>query len=539
MSTKFAFHATNDPKKLKELYELCGVEWGGGLTSSEFGDVETQQHIDSLTKGRKIQGFYLEDKASGTLVATTIISEIKGFVKPTDRTSSISSIPDPSSIGLKPIKFLLIGFVVTHRDYRRQGLAQLIVENAIKFTEEEIIATKLHDSDTSKNDSFANMVTDQEGKVDGTLANYYLGKEYMWILYSGVGKFYERFGFKGFPLEFFKIPLSSLSEQQEVLIEQLLDETNKNNFRKRVRLLRGTNPDDQEIIKTILQTKELTIVSELNKTIFHSELQSTSKSSSSLTNMNDILAAAHEGRTPSLGSIVEDSNSTASKNQSGRRKSSVHHFAIPRIALKPDYDVIQWDVAIEKFTAHCSNNEQAVKYTDIQGLILHNELQKKSYYIIWNTLMQRALFIMGIGELQSGFEFNPTSAPRSRSSSFSELNELGGYNFQDYDILLSAACYVSKKRNIPGNNPVYVSINDLPNNIPTQVLYDYLLNFFPNSLTGSVSNNNSTSTSKNTENKIQIINDAELGVLPMLRRFGDSSPEFEIDWSHSGMWSFG
>jgi len=122
---------------------------------------------------------------------------------------------------------------------------------------------------------------------------------------------------------------------------------------------------------------------------------------------------------------------------------------------------------------------------------------------------------------------------RSRSSSFNGLNELGGYNFQDWDILLSTACYVGKKREIPGLSQVYVSLNDLPSSIPTQVLYDYLLNYFSNRQLGEGSNGG--------ESKVEVVKDsgAELGVLPMIRRFGSNNPNFDLDWSHSSMWSWG
>ena len=47
-------------------------------------------------------------------------------------------------------------------------------------------------------------IIDGSEEVDKQLANYYLSKEYIWYLYSGVNTYYERFGFKSYPLDFMK-----------------------------------------------------------------------------------------------------------------------------------------------------------------------------------------------------------------------------------------------------------------------------------------------------------------------------------------------
>ncbi|ABN67106.2 predicted protein [Scheffersomyces stipitis CBS 6054] len=534
MSDHFEFHVTNDYDKLLAMYSMCGSEWSGKLTPEEFGEVESKSHLDFLNSGGEIQGFYLEDSSNGNVVATTVVKRMKGFYKAVDKSNAISSIPDPTLIGVKNISLLLIAYVFTHRDYRKRGLAQSVVSQAICHTESQIIKEKINESNDEKG-SFKNMVV-TDGEIDEELANYYLSKEYFWYLYSGAGLFYEKFGFKAFPLDFYKVPSSSLTVSRVELIEQLVDSSPMNQSGKSLKWLRGSNVQDQELIKFILQSKELEIVTELNKSIFHSELQGNQKSSSSLTSMSSLLHMTKADSENVLHSITEVGSKVSEKSGT-RRRSSVHHFSTPKIAVKPDYRILQRNVASETAAASkATNQDTALAFTDIQGAILTNELQQKSYYIIWNSLTIGRLYVLSVGELK----FEPYSSAgilpgRRRRSSFTGLNELGGYNFQDLDILLSIANYVGQKRELADPTGIYVSINDLPTNIPTELLYDYL-----NSYLGSASDASRKEQSSEEERTSLVPGGSQsLGVLPMLKIFGKKTPEFDLDWIASGMWSWG
>ncbi|KAK6460382.1 hypothetical protein DFJ63DRAFT_250073 [Scheffersomyces coipomensis] len=526
MSEKYQFGVTSDPAKLREIYTVCGDAFSATITPEEFADLESGKHVKVLNDGGNLYGFYVEEKGTGKVIASTTVREVDGFFKAADRSSALSSVPDPAAIGVKNVKFLLVGYVSTHKDFRNQGIAKFIVGESIKYLENDIITRKLKESDASKKDSFKNMVTKADGQIDTQLANYYLSKEYFWYLYSGVGKYYERFGFKAFPMESFRLPHSIISEKQESIIKDLI----KNEYStvvgggKKLKLLRGSNLDDQNIINSIYQRKELEILTDLNKMIFHSELQGSSHHpSSSLTNVHDILESAKSGSSSFLSSITEDKTNSVPGQ---RRKSSAQQFSVSKVALKPDYETVKWHVSTENHYAKYSNSTpEKIEFTDIQGAILTNELQQKSYYILWNTLMQRSMFILGMGELHS----DPVTGSR-RSSSFGTLNELGGYNFQDWDILLATACYVGKNRSINFSKEIYLALNDLPSSVPTQLFYDHLLNYFPNSLDNS--------SQDATDDKVEIITDCLTG-LPMIKLFGSESPNFDLDWTHSGVWSWG
>ncbi|KAK6457956.1 uncharacterized protein RJT20DRAFT_27863 [Scheffersomyces xylosifermentans] len=534
MSDKFTFHASNDPEVLKSMFTLCGSEWSGKLTPEEFGVREAQRHLNFQKEGTIIHGYYLEDPSTKTIVASTMVRRVDGFYKGADRSNAISSLPDPSLIGVKNTKFLLISFVFTHKDYRKKGLAQRVVSGAIEATENKIIEEKLEKSTDSK-DSFKNMVY-TDGKVDKQLANYYLSKEYFWFLYSGVDKFYEKFGFKDFPLDFYRIPTSIASNAQEKLLETLLDQTkNTETFGKKLKLLKSSDKKDQDLIHFIFQGKELEILTELNMSIFHSELQGNQKSSSSLTSMSNILQMTQSGSNNALSSITEMSNLPTNEGKGQRRKSSVHHATIPKVALKPVYNNYS---KVSGEVPKLPENE----FSDIQGAILTNELQQKSHYIVWNSLMRGRLFIIGMGELK--FEaLTPgnvlgAAPPRRRTSSFTGINELGGYNFQDWDILISLADYVAKKRKIFDSDAVYISVNDVPSTVPAPVLNDYFLNYLPSTFE-SVGSQDDEKYSE--VDRVKFISDAsgELGVLPMLKLFGRTTPDFDLDWISSSMTTWG
>ncbi|ODV79142.1 uncharacterized protein CANTADRAFT_6316 [Suhomyces tanzawaensis NRRL Y-17324] len=533
----FTFHTTSDPAKIRQVYAVCGTEWGSEIfTPDEFGDAELVRHKYTLDQGSPVQVFYLEDQ-HGKIVASTALTQSKGFYKDADRSHAISSIPDPALFGVKNVHFLVIGYVFTLKEHRGNGLATLLVGKAIEHTENAIISQKIAESDPAKNDSFKNMVT-SDGQVDRQLANYYLGKQYFWVLYSAVGNYYEKFGFKGYPLDFYKVPLSVAGPDQERLIEQLLHLNNaptQETVGKKLRLLHGSNPADQELIQYILQGKELEIMTELNKLITHSELQGDRRSSSSLANLSDMLYSRRGSSATGLSGITEDVGHSAP-----RRQSSMVTSTIPKVSIKPSYAHYRGHHLVSMIAAEkLPHKEASTKWFDVNGAIFTNELQHKSYYILWHTLMGKTFFVLGMGELSFepvGVLGGPAAGGRRRGSSFTGLNELGGHNFQDLDILLSVACHVARQRHTR-HDSVVVSTNDLPSHIPGPVLHDYFLNYLPKNF----ENVHEPGAEADPKSKVEFITDAptKLLVLPMLKKFGSNSPEFDLDWNTNSMLSWG
>lgn len=544
------FRSTQDPAKLKELFTLCGSEWGGPLDASEFGEIQTQSIEEYTKSGIKVEGFYIEDTAKGLVVATTIIKHLKGLYKPADRSSLISSTPDPSLFGIKNITSLLVSFVFTHQDYRKQGLAEKCISQAIATTEKEIVNEHLKKSDDSVNDNFRKMTLDNfTGEVDQQLANYYLGKEYVWFLFSGVQTYYKRFGFKSYPLDFYEIPIQELSEGQETVLKQLIEDLEQQNEQqldakskvmgKRIKLLNWNSEEDRDVIQFILQTKELEILSELNKLSYHSELQGDRKSSTSLTNMTNILSMTKIGSHSTLSAIGE---TTAGKpkgfEDASRRKSSALNQTVPKFAIKPSFADYRSKVV---GALGYAKSEKSKKFTEIQGAIITNDLQRRSYYILWNSL-KGEFFITGMGEIIYESVL-PSANTRRRGSSFTGLNDLGGYNFQDLDILISAALYTAKNRSAKFEN-VYVSTHDLPSDIPDAVMHDFFINYLPFSsyaLDEYKEKRKEAKATSTEEHRVELLSDngKKVGVLPMVKQFGSDKSEFEIDWLDNGMWCWG
>ena len=137
----------------------------------------------------------------------------------------------------------------------------------------------------------------------------------------------------------------------------------------------------------------------------------------------------------------------------------------------------------------------------------------------------------------------PSANPQRRGSSFTGLNDLGGYNFQDLDILVSAALYTAKNRSGKFEN-VYVSTHDLPSDIPDAVMHDFLINYLPFSSYAldehKVKRKEAKATSTE-DHKVELLadNGKKVGVLPMVKQFGSDKSEFDIDWLDNGMWCWG
>ncbi|KAL6451704.1 hypothetical protein SBY92_003010 [Candida maltosa Xu316] len=525
VSSKFKFKTTSDFNIIRKI----GTEWSGPVSPEEFADVLTNNIRQYIENGGKIVAYYVEDTTNSTIVASTFVKHVKGFYKPANRSNAISSLPDPSLFGVNNITALLISFVFTHQEYRKQGLAEFCVSSAIEATEEEIIKQKLESSDDSVVDNFKKMsIVDGSEHLDKDLANYYLGKEYVWYLYSGVNTYYERFGFHAYPLDFYAAPNTLLTEESEKVITTMIQDSESSDpsqvkhSGKKLKLLSADNPADQEIVQFILQNKELDIVTEINKLLTHSELQGDRKSSTSLTNLTNILAMSKPGSHTALSSITESNTVGAGAGLSGgRRKSSVQNQTVPKFSLKPTYLEHQWNAFFEKEILK-NKGETTKKFTNIQGAIVTNELQQRSYYALW-FMLKGQFFIIDMGEMQ----FQGTQPPvngRRRGSSLSGINELGGFNFQDLEILVLTALYVAKQRS-PKFDKVYTSVVDTPSEIPDPIMFDFFTNYLP----ATVKENQSEST------KVEFITDAahQIGLLPMLKKFGNNKPDFELDFLNS------
>lgn len=545
MPSSIKFRVTNAPDKLLEMYSLCGTEWGGKLSPRQFGETLTENHLKDIENGKKPNGFYFEDAETGKVVTCAVVKHMKGFYKDADRSQAISSVPDPATFGVRNVTILLLCYVFCHKDYRGKRLAKDLIEKVIEYTEDKLVEDHIELSNAEKKDSFKNMVV-TDGRIDKNLANYYLGKQYFWVLYSGVLDYYKRFGFKSYPLDFYKVPTSIINDEQEKLVRNLIrneENTDPSLTGKHLRFLHSSKKQDQDIIQFILQDKELEILTDLNKLIFHTELAGSHKSSSSLTNLSSMLQLSKLGSNVALTSINEgDKNQPGSP---GRRKSSIQEASVPKFSFKPDYNSFLNLVSLEQASARGLKDESAIEYTDIQGAILTNDLQQKSYYILWCSFKQQMLCILAIGELKFdmfGGIGDPTGTMggrRSRrGSSFTGINDMGGFNFQDLDLLISTACLVAKNRAIPKDDSVFVSVNDLPTNIPIPVLYDYFMNYLPKNFEMVHSPHDETTPA---ETSVEIVTDADvkLGVLPMLRRFGKNTPDFNLDWTSDGLWSWG
>lgn len=539
MSDQFKLKLAQSDDKIKSVLGLVSEGFTPQLTKEQSGSMMLQSLKEA--KDEKSQVFYLEQKSTGNPACIAQIVHTPGFYKDADKSGGgISSTPNPELFGVKHVTMLRLTSVVTANAFRNLGLANKLIVEAMKYIEEEIFKTELENSNPKKQNNFKDMVTADNGKVDHALAKYYLGKKYFWVLYSGVGKYYERFGFKGFPIEAYKIP-TSIVDHQKATLDTLLGTSGNDPMAmgKKLKLLDYTNAQDRDLVSFVLQGKELEILTELNKLIFHSELSGGRKSSSSLTNMTELLGMTKITSENDLTSVSEAPKSSGQKPSvsSGRRKSSIHHHNVPKVAVKPTMDLIQSRAFFHKGKFQNSDLE---KFDNIEGAIFTNDLQQKSHYILWANLSGHFV-IIAVGELQFNM-FGAMADPLGkgghkprRGSSFTGLNELGGYNFQDLDILFSVACLACQNRSGDKKSSVYVAVNDLPNSIPAPMLNDYFLNYLPKAF-DSVE----ASDSENVEKRVEFIANASdtLEILPMIRRYGQDSPNFELDWVANGLWSY-
>lgn len=503
---------------------LAADEWGKNFPPNQFALTLSKLLVDHILSGKPGRGFYLET-ASGDIAASVIVTHRKGFYKEPVRGMS-SALPDPATFGVSPATGLLISYVVVAPQYRGRGLFRKIINQVIEHTEEELLQKELAKSSDAK-DSFRLMVT-QNGKVDRTLADYYLSKKYVWYLYSGIDRAYTQFGFKAYPLDGYKIPLAFGDSGSASLVQKLLSKAGqKAGLGKKLRLLDRTVQLDRDLVSYILQGRELDLLTDLNKDDYHSELNSGRRSSLSLANIGSALLSADKGSTHELSAIEEQIQLVSL----GRKKSSVQHSGVAKFGLQPSADTINANFDFDKFLCEAGSVKQ---HTNVTGAILTNELQQKSFYILWSLLLLGSVHVMAIGELKLdifGSMVDPmglTNPPQGRRrSSFSGLNEMSGLNLQDLELLLSTAVHVANRRRFKGMLS-YLSLtkNALPSTVPEPVMHDFLVNY--------------TTQGKEGAKGVEYVEDFTFQhLLPMLRKFGQQKPDFELDWTANSTINWG
>lgn len=219
-----------------------------------------------------------------------------------------------------------------------------------------------------------------------------------------------------------------------------------------------------------------------------------------------------------------------------RHKSSMQTLSMSKLFLQPDFANLQKQFAGDGPRIKKRGGDEA--YANIKGAILTNDLQQKSYYVLWLQIIDGKFFIVGLGELKAdvfGALSDPTRVEDRfgrRRSSFTGINELGGFNFQDLELLISTAVFVALKRS-PELDRIFVTSQDLPDTIPSTVLYDFFTNYLPRSVPNVLKKDEEGSKESNTVEYIEDFSD-NYKLLPMVRRFGLDSPEFELDWIASG-----
>lgn len=526
MTIEFGY--TRDPEKVDEIYAISSVEWNGGLSTQDYCLVERTRFTFLKEKGTNPILFYLRDTESGKLVTSTGVFEVKGLFKRAPSPNAINTVPDIGLIGVNNATFLCVTHVFTHPEYRKKGLALQLIEKAIEYVENELIEKEIANSNDSPDSFRNNVVTD--GHIDRSLANYYLSSKYFWYLYSAVGSYYEKAGFKPYPIDFFKVPLSLVNDESQTVVEDLIHGTGSH-FGKSIKLLSADSRTDQDLIQFILQSKEIEMVSELNKLSFHSELQGQRKSSTSLQSISSLQMSplSHQNLLSSIPGTgltkLEPKTSHGDEEETNRRRSSVVTTRSAKVAIKPDYNFLSMMHRAEQKAFSISTNDEVKKYANVQGAIITNKLQQKSYYILWATLMLRRTYILGMGEVQyEQLPVGPFGAGGARRrSSFTGINELGAHNLKDLEILLTVACYITKKRQ-RNDGYVYVSTTELPFEIPDEVLHDFLTNYM--------------NTNVMKEDKIERVTSEEIQTLPMLRKFGSKTSEFDLDWNFVGAYSW-
>lgn len=555
MTQDYRFQTTIEPSKLRQVLALAGTEWSGKLSAEEFADVEAKLLVDFVLKGNPGRAFYLETK-EGEILASCVVTQHKALYKEAG-VSTIGTVPDPGLFGVNNITAIRLSYVFVDKEARGKGLMGKLVPKAIEYTEKEILKKELAKS-SDKKDSFKLMVLDADS-VDDTLVRHYLGKKYVWYLYSAIDLAYTKFGFKAYPIEGYKISQGLAEGKTYLFVEKLLTEKPKDSGKK-LRLLDGTKQQDRDLIHHILQGKQLELLTDLNKNVYHSELQGDLRSSLSLTNLSLALSSSRPNSSKELHSInmkfrdtvlgspaISQLSTSESSNSivQERRKSSILLLGCPKFAILPDIIGLDQKFAGGMATAEKIGTEENKTFAKYYGAILTNELQRRSFYVLWMLLKGTQFTIVAMGELKIdlfGAMADPlglTNTPeRRRSSSFTGINEMGGFNFQDLDLLVNVAVHVAQKLATESQDgSVLVNINDLPTSIPRPVLHDFFLNYLTKEHKTEV---NTQPANEEAVKAVQYLETfADLQILPMLKKYGNQGASFELDWVANSLVTWG
>lgn len=508
------FKTTVERTKLTELFALCGTEWHGPLTPSEFAQMEAKKLVDFILKGNPGRGFYLEE--NGAMVATCVVTQYKALYK-APGLLTLSGGPDPFAFGVSPASALRLSYVFVSAEHRKKGHMASLVQKAIAYTENEILQKELAKAPSGK-DLFRLMVEGADDKVDPELARHLLSQKYVWFLYLAIGPAYLAFGFKPYPVEGYCV-LAPSETQGEQLVAQLLANPGSG---KRLRMLSDEVPADRDLMAELVRSAELELLTGMT-TNEHTSLGGARRLLLLLANLQSMLGAG-SGAGPGAGAgagLVPSGSGHVVGGSLGHVPSAKAHAAgkpLPKFAVVPNTNIWDNNWTHMKILAQKAGDPQAAQTAQYRGAVLTNDSQRKTYYVLWAMIKQQDMQIVAMGEFTGD-----TAVPgtRRRGSLFTGINELGGFNFQDLDLLLGSALYVGRR--LCKDPTVCVSLRDLPVVVPGPVMHDFFMNHVPQS--GA---------------HVDFIRDfSQRQVLPMVRPFGCPTPEFELDWIANGLFTWG
>lgn len=499
--TSYKFGSTTDPEKAAQIYGLCALEWGCGLNAKQFGSVERQRFEENHAHHRYNVGYYYEDNETGEVVALTFVLSIPGFFKHVDTSST--AIPLLLLIGVQPMTALLVGHVFTAKSVRGQGLASKLVANAIAATEDDCLRREL-----DKDPEFARTVRGDDGRIDHDVANHYLAKKYVWYLNSAVGGYYERFGFKGYPVDAFMIPFSLVGQEEEEMLVKAMELGEKMRDRL-IKILKAGDEADLALIRYILQNKELQIVADLNKTNYHPQLSQRRRSLNLLTQIQ--LAARFQN--PAMAAMAN-----------GVEPEKPH-----RVAFIPDYTFLHGMHIIEQAELSFLWGGDQAKYHQIVGAIITNHATGQLHYVLWATQKYHKFVVLLVGRID--YHPNPGESVRHRRplmvALMAELDIL--HNYSDLELVMRVACIVGKRR-LPQQPGLYICAPDLPLEMPEAATLDFVTNYIAHQVP------------KDSENQVKLYSGDEFAkqMLPMLKKFGSNNPaDVDFDWVYPSRLNWG
>lgn len=499
--TSYKFGSTTDPDKAAQIYGVCALEWGCGLNAKQFGAVERRRFEDNHAHHRYNVGYYYEDNETGEVVALTFVLSFPGFFKHVD--TSLTAIPSLLLIGVQPMTVLLVGHVFTAKKARGNGLASKLVANAIAATEDDFLRKEM-----ARDPELARTVTNANGSIDHEVANHYMAKKYVWYLNSAVGSYYERFGFKGYPMDAFMIPFLLVSDDETNAIVKAMALGEIVND-KLIKVLTADCEADQALIRYILQNKELQIVADLNKTNYHPQLSQRRRSLNLLTQIQ----MAGKFSNPAMASM-----------QNPMEPEKPH-----RVAFTPDYHFLHGMHLVEQAQLQFQWGGDQAKYHGIVGAIITNHATGQLHYVLWATQKYHKFFILLTGRID--YNPHPEQAVRHRRPLIVALMAEGEllHNYSDLELVIRVACVVGRQR-LPNQPGLYICATDLPVEMPEAANLDFVTNYLARQVP------------KDSEHQVKLYSGDEFAqqMLPLLKKFGSkAAADVDFDWVHPSRLNWG